>query len=52
MVGLDHAVIRMKLEKLKQEIEAGPSGKTRAEETAWLRAKLKELVEILLYLGT
>ena len=53
MAQLDHAVIRMKLEKLRQELKEGPPVEMLVEaRTEWLRVRMIALVEILLYFGT
>jgi hypothetical protein len=52
MPGLDHAVIRMKVEKLRLEVQQGPGNDASVEQQIyWLRDKFLRLVEILLYLG-
>jgi len=52
MAQLDHAVIRMKLEKLRLELEAAPGKDVDLEQrVSQLNARMKMLVEILLYLG-
>lgn len=50
MAGLDHTVIRMKLEKLKLELDAVPGSDVSLDQRiAMLHAKMKMLVEILLH---
>lgn len=52
MPDLDHTVIRMKLEKLKQSMELGPDRDADVEQKVlWVRSQMNMLVEILLYLG-
>ena len=52
MAQLDHSVIRMKLEKLRQELESAPGKDVDLEHRiSMLHAQMKMLVEILLYLG-
>lgn len=52
MPHLDHAVIRMKLEKLQQQLGQAPGSEVGLEQRiSMLNAQMKMLVEILLHLG-